>query len=164
MRLIVFLHGTVLMHSAALGRKRAERVAQVLAGDPTIRDYVGYVPVGGAVAKLRRWHDAGAVIDYLSSHKNPPDVAADELMLRKHGFPDGRVFSRAPGETYGDIAARELPDVLIEDDCESIGAHHITYPQIRPDARERIESIVVPEFGGIDHLPDNPADLLAWRP
>jgi hypothetical protein len=72
MRLIVFLHGTVLMHSAALGRKRAERVAQVLAGDPTIRDYVGYVPVGGAVAKLRRWHDAGAVIDYLSSHKNRP--------------------------------------------------------------------------------------------
>lgn len=164
MRLIVFLHGTVLMHSAALGRKRAERVAQVVAGDPTIRAYAGYVPVDGAVAKLRRWHDAGAAIDYLSSHKDRPDVAADKLVLRKHGFPDGHVFFRAPGETYGDIAARELPDVLIEDDCESIGAHHITYPQIRPDARERIKSIVVPEFGGIDHLPDNPDGLLAWRP
>jgi hypothetical protein len=42
--------------------------------------------------------------------------------------------------------------------------HHFTYPQICPEARERITSIVVPEFGGIDHLPDNPADLLVQRP
>jgi hypothetical protein len=78
MRLLVFLHGTVLMHSAALGCPRAERVAQ--------------------------------------------------------------------------------------DDCESIGARHITYPTIPAWARERIKSIVVPEFGGIGHLPDIPADLLTWDP
>jgi len=132
MRLIVFLHGTVLMRSTAVGRKRAERAAQVVAGDPATRDYAGYVPVDGAVAKLRRWHGAGAAIDYLSSHRDPADVAADKLVPRRHGFPDGRVFSRAPGETYGDLAARERPDVLVEDDCESIGAHHITCPQIPP--------------------------------
>lgn len=71
-------------------------------------------------------------------------------------FPPGRVLARQPGETYGDVAERELPDVLIEDDCESIGADQITYPQIRPDLQARIKSIVIPEFGGIDHLPDAP--------
>ena len=54
------------------------------------------------------------------------------------------------------------PDVLIEDDCEGIGPGQITYPQIPSAARARIKSIIVPEFGGIDHLPDDPQALLAW--
>ncbi len=71
--------------------------------------------------------------------------------------------AREPGESYGDVAGRELPDVLIEDDCESInGVSEITYPQIRPDLRARIKSIIVPEFGGIDHLPDSLDALLAF--
>jgi hypothetical protein len=65
MRLLVFLHGTVLMHPSALGRSREERVAQVRAG---------------------------------------------------------------------------------------------------ADLRGRIRSIVVPEFGGIDHLPDGLQDLLTFEP
>jgi len=148
MRLLVFLHGTVLIHAGGVGVTRSERVA--------------YVPVGEAVAKLRRWQDAGAVVDYLSSHRNPDDVALDALVLRTHGFPAGRVFARRPGETYGDIAGREAPDVLIEDDCESIGANQITYSQIPSAARARIKSIIIPEFGGIDRLPDDPQALLRW--
>ena len=62
------------------------------------------------------------------------------------------------------MAGREAPDVLIEDDCESIGADQITYPQIPPDVRARIKSIVVPEFGGLDHLPDSPQALLTFQP
>jgi len=164
MRLLVFLHGTVLMHSAALGMARAERVAQVRAGHPTVGDYAAYVPVGDAVATLQKWQGAGAQIDYLSSHRNPGDVAKDAFVLREHGFPAGRVLARQPGESYGDVAGREAPDVLIEDDCESIGAEHITYPQIRPDLRVHIKSIVIPEFGGLDHLPDNPQALLTYEP
>jgi hypothetical protein len=164
MRLLVFLHGTVLMHGSAAGCSRAERVAQVRSRDPSIGDYGAYIPVGDAVAKLRRWRDLGAAIDYLSSHRNPDDVALDALVLRAHAFPEGRVLARAPGETYGDVAGREAPDVLIEDDCESISADQITYPQIRPDLRTRIKSIVIPEFGGIDHLPDNPQALLTFEP
>ena len=83
-------------------------------------------------------------------------MALDALVLRTYGFPAGRVLARSPGETHGDIAGRKAPDVLIEDDCESIGAAQITYPQIAPAARTRIKSIIVPEFGGIDHLPDDP--------
>jgi hypothetical protein len=147
------------MHSGAIGVTRAERVAQVRAGHPTIGDYAAYVPLDGAVAKLHGWQDAGAQIDYLSSHRNPDDVALDAFVLRMHGFPAGRVLARQPAESYGDVAGREAPDVLIEDDCESIGANEITYPQIPPDVRTRHQSIVVPEFGGLDHLPDNPQSL-----
>ena len=71
MRLLVFLHGTVLMHAGGVGVTRAERVAQVR-------------------------------------------------------------------------------------NCESIGAAQTTYPQIPSALRARIKSIVIPEFGGINHLPDNP--------
>jgi hypothetical protein len=162
MRLLVFLHGTVLMHAGAVDVTRAERVAQVRARHPTVREYAAYVPVGDAVAKLRRWQDAGAVVDYLSSHRNPDDVALDAAVLRTYGFPSGRLLARLPGETYGDIAGREAPDVLIEDDCESIGADQITYPQIAPPLRAHIKSIIIPEFRGIDHLPDDPQALLRW--
>ena len=162
MRLLVFLHGTVLMHAGAVDVTRAERVAQVRTKHPTVREYAAYIPVGDAVAKLRCWRDAGAVVDYLSSHRNPDDVALDAAVLRTYGFPSGRLLARVPGETYGDVAGREAPDVLIEDDCESIGADQITYPQIAPPLRARIKSIIIPEFGGIDHLPDDPQALLRW--
>jgi hypothetical protein len=164
MRLLVFLHGTVLMHSSAIGVTRAERVAQVRAGHPAVGDYAAYVPVDGAVAKLQRWQDAGARIDYLSSHRNPGDAALDACVLRAHGFPAGRVLARRPAESYGDVAGREAPDVLIEDDSESTGADQITYPQMPPDVRVRIKSIVIPEFCGLDHLPDDPQPLLTFEP
>jgi hypothetical protein len=107
----------------------------VRAKHPTVREYAAYVPVGEAVTKLRRWQDAGAVVDYLSSHRNPDDVALDALVLRTHGFPAGRLFARRSGESYGDFVGREALDVLIEDDCESIRADQVTYPQIPPAAR-----------------------------
>jgi len=160
----VFLHGTVLMHPGAIGVTRAERVAQVRAGHPTVGDFAAYVPVDGAVAKLQRWQATGVQIDYLSSHRDPDDVALDAFVLRAHGFPSGRVLARQPGEGYGCVAGREAPDVLIEDDCESIGADQITYPQIPSDVGVRIKSIVIPEFGGLDHLPDDPQALLAVKP
>jgi hypothetical protein len=165
LRLLVFLHGTALMHPGAVGRTRQQRVAQVhAAADPTLHAYDAYVPVGNVVAKLRHWQQQGAQIDYLSSHRDPDDLAKDAHVLRKHGFPPGRVLARQPGQSYGDVAAGELPDILIEDDCESIGAGEITYPQIRPDLRARITSIIVPEFGGIDHLPDGLQELLTFEP
>ncbi|HET7353466.1 MAG TPA: hypothetical protein VFJ11_05380 [Gaiellaceae bacterium] len=164
--MLIFLHGTALMHPGGVDRTREERVAQARGrADPTVHDYAAYVPVGGVVAKLQRWREQSAQIDYLSSHRKPDDVAKDSFVLRKYGFPEGRILSRGPGESYGEVAAREMPDVLIEDDCESInGAGEITYPQIPADRRARVRSIIVPEFGGIDHLPDSLDALLAFDP
>jgi len=164
MRLLIFLHGTVVMHPGAIGRTREERVAQVRTGvDPALHDYTAYTPIDDAVTKLQRWRDQHAEIDYLSSHRNADDVAKDASVLRNYGFPSGRVLARQPGESYGEVAERAMPDVLIEDDCESIGADQITYPQIRPELRARIKSIIVPEFGGIDHLPDSSQALLTFE-
>ena len=109
MRLLVFLHGTVLMPRAVFGVSRAERVAQVRAKQSTAGTTGAYVLVGDAMAKLQRWHDAGAVIDYLNSHRNPDDMARDVLVLRTHGFPAPRVLARHPGESYGDVVGREAP-------------------------------------------------------
>ena len=161
MKIIVFLHGTVLMHPSGAGRTREERVCQVLDDDESVYDFAAYVPVGTAVQKLRVWNNQGAEIVYLSSHRNFEDIEKDLAVLRKHAFPQGPVYFRQEDESYGAVVARVLPDVLIEDDCESIGGiEEMTYPQIEPDVRVGIKSFVVKEFGGIDHLPDDVSELV----
>jgi hypothetical protein len=59
-------------------------------------------------------------------------------------------------EEYKDVAKRVAPDVLVEDDCESIGGEEeMTYPHISPEIQKRIRLIKIKEFGGIDHLVKN---------
>ena len=56
-----------------------------------------------------------------------------------------------------------MPDLLIEDDCRSIGGEaEMTYPHIDPGKKIFIQSIVVREFSGIDHLPDNLDELITF--
>ncbi|HLW00655.1 MAG TPA: hypothetical protein VKT82_18505 [Ktedonobacterales bacterium] len=160
MKLLIFLQGTTIMHRNATGHTRAERVQQVHAQEASVRDYAAYVPVGDAVHKLCRWSEQGAEIVYLSSHKRPDDVNKDQVVLRAYGFPAGQIAFCQEGERYQDVAERVLPDILIEDDCESIGGTiEMTYPHIRPEVQASITSIVVKEFEGIDHLPDDLATL-----
>lgn len=160
MKILVFLHGTTIMHSGAVGQTREERVRQVLDHHETLFDFASYVPVGDAVRKLHTWRQQGAEIAYLSSHKRAQDVELDKAVLQKHGFPDGEVFFRHSGEQYTDVAESVLPDILIEDDCESIGGEkEMTYPRIKSELKPRIKSIVVKEFGGIDPLPGDVSEL-----
>ncbi len=50
---------------------------------------------------------------------------------------------------------------LIEDDCESIGGEkEMTFFHLKPESKSKIKSIVVREFKGIDHLPENLSDLI----
>jgi hypothetical protein len=162
MKVAVFLHGTTIMHRSALGRAREERVRQVQQGDASVRDFASYVPAGNAASKLHTWSKQGVEIVYLSSHRRPKHVEQDQAVLGTYHFPNGQVVFRGPGETYRDVAERVLPDILIEDDCESIGGQkEMIYPQLRPELQSRITSIVVKEFEGIDHLPDDLAALSA---
>jgi hypothetical protein len=164
MKIMVFLHGTALMHRNALGRAREERVRQVIDGDESLHDFASYVPVGNVVRKLQTWRRQGAEILYLGSHRRVEDVEKDKIVLRKHGFPEGQIFFRQGGERYSDIAESVFPDILIEDDCESIGGEkEMTYPHIKPELKARIKSIVVKEFGGIDHLPDDISALILFE-
>ena len=67
---------------------------------------------------------------------------------------------RQKGEEYKDIAEKVMPNVLIEDDCESIGGmERIAITNIMPDLKKKIKSVVVKEFEGVDHLPDDSKNL-----
>jgi|SRR3989344_8574267 len=160
MKILVFLHGTLIMHKNGEGKTREERVRQVLDKDLSVFDYISYVPVGNAVKKLKFWQTQGAEILYLSSHETAEDVEKDKSVLEKYEFPRGQIFYRQNGESYKDIAEKITPDILIEDDCESIGGtKEMTITFVRPEIKKMIKSVVVKEFGGIDHLPDSIKDL-----
>ncbi len=165
MRILVFTEGTLFIGADDVNRSREQRIqavkdtlARLAAGIPI--DYSAEVPAGNAVEKLLTWRRQGAEIMYLTSRTLPDEIEDIRSVLRKFGFPEGELFFCQEGEAYKDVAERVLPDVIVEDDCESIGGEvEMTYPRIRPDIQARIKSIVVPEAGGIDHLPDDLALL-----
>ena len=162
-KILIFLHGTSIMHRNAEGLAREEAIRQVTEGDASINDYASYIPVGNAAKKLHRWKGQGARICYLSSHKNAEDLEKDKFVLKKYAFPDGQIFYRRNIEEYKDVVERirPPPDVIIEDDCESIGGKvEMVYPNLRQELKSKIKSIVVKEFGGIDYLPDRISELM----
>ena len=151
------------MHRNAKGPAREEIVKQVMEGDESIHDYASYVPIGNAAKKLQEWKGQGARICYLSSHRNSKDIQKDKFVLKKYVFPDGQIFYRRNREEYKDVVERirPLPDVIVEDDCESIGGKiEMVYPDLKPELKDKIKSIVVKEFEGIDCLPDKISALM----
>lgn len=151
------------MHKNAKGLARQEIVKQVVESEESLHDYTSHIPVGNAVKKLQDWKGQGAKICYLSSHRKATDVAEDKFVLKKYAFPDGPIFYRQNREEYKDIVERirPLPDVIVEDDCESIGGKvEMVYPNLKPELRNRINSIVVKEFEGIDNVPDRISELM----
>lgn len=177
MRILVFTEGTALMHLGGKNLSREERVHQSnLAGiqreeiylklgsktaykpaPGSVHDYSSYIPVGNVVHKLIKWKEQNASIYYLSSRRTEDELKEIKNVLNKFSFPDpDNLLYREEGENYKDVVKRFIPDVLIEDDCESIGGEvEMTYPHIRADLKAKIKSVVVKEFGGIDHLPDD---------
>ena len=148
MLIMVFLHGTATKPAGS---------------DPVGHDFINYQPAGNTVAKIKSWSSQGVQICYLTSHKNSAGVEIDKQVLTNYGFPKGEIYWRQNNEAYKDVAERVMPDILIEDDCESIGGEaEMTYPHIREDLKQKIKSIVVKEFQGIDHLPENLALLLKY--
>jgi hypothetical protein len=157
----VFLHGTAIMHAAAAGVERDERVRQVRRRDPSVPDFASYVPTPGTAAKLAAWQRHGAILVYLSSRHRQDDIRADESVIRRHEFPACPVHGRQQGEDYGPLVERLRLDVLVEDDCESIGgAAQTCAAQLSSAARRSVRCIVLPEFAGLADLPDDPAELL----
>jgi len=160
----VFLHGTAIMHASAVGLARDECAEQVRRRDPSVLDFASYVPTPGTTEKLAAWDGHGAALVDLSSHSRADDIRADESVIRRHGFPAGPVHGRQQGEDYASLAARLQLDVLVEDDCESIGgAAETCAAQLSSQGKRSPPCVVVPEFAGLARLPDNPAELLAVR-
>ena len=161
MKILIFTEGTLIMHKNARGYTREEIVKQVCDGkDPSLYEWKTYIPIGNAVKKLQTWKNQGAEILYLTSRTKSTEIEDVKRVLEKHNFPEGQLLFRQKDEEYRDVVKRVMPDILIEDDCESIGGKdEMTYTHIDPELKKRIKSIVVREFGGIDHLPDNISSL-----
>ncbi len=161
MKILIFTEGTILTSKGWIGLSRDEIIRRIRARDRSDTvDFANSVAIGDCVRKIGAWADQGAEISYLTSRRKDDEVAAIRSVLDAFRFPKGRLLFRKEGESYGDVATMELPDVLIEDDCESIGGEsEMTYPQLSPEVKRRVKSIVVREFGGIDHLPDNVSEL-----
>lgn len=172
MKILVFLHGTTIVHKNAIGKTREEIIRQVQNQEESVRDFASHIPIGNAPEKLQKWAAQGAEIIYLSALTENKRVRGDEIVgheglkvdreiLDKYGFPRGEIYHRKQGETYADIAEKIMPDILIEDDCESIGGEkEMTYTNIKPELKPKIKQIVVREFEGIDHLPDKIEELM----
>lgn len=161
MKILVFTEGTVIMHPSAKGLTREQRVEQSKTKDRSVYDYKNHIPNGKAVEKLTSWKKQGADIYYLTSRTKPEEIEDIRLVLQRYDFPDSQnLLFRQKGEQYKDVAEKLMPDVLVEDDCESIGGEvEMTYTYIKPELKKKIKSVVVKEFGGIDHLPDNITNL-----
>lgn len=155
-KILVFTEGTILMPAAGKDVSREERVQQVRDGEKSVHDFKSYTPVGDAIKKLSTWVQNGYEIYYLTSRKTLEEITDIQNVLLNNNFPSGTLLYRQANEEYKDVAERLVPDILIEDDCESIGGEmEMTYPGIKPEIKTTIKHFPVPEFGGIDHLPAN---------
>ena len=181
MKILVFTEGTILTPKISEGLNREEVVEQskiegiqreeaalqfeskndVPVKPESVHDYSNYIPVSNAVKKLTSWKNQGMAICYLSSRRIKPEIEAIKSVLTKFKFPDfDNLYFRQQGEEYKDVAEKIMPDILIEDDCESIGGEaEMTYTHIKPELKSKIKSVVVKEFSGIDNLPDDVRDL-----
>jgi hypothetical protein len=129
MRIMVFMEGTILFHRAALNQTREAIVQQVKDKDPSTADFASYLPIGEAQKKLSLWRKQGHQIQYLTSRKKPNEIETIKEILTKYGFPEGLFFHRSSNEEYHEVVEKNIPDVLIEDDCESIGGVRARAPQ-----------------------------------
>lgn len=141
MKILVFVEGTILMHSA----------------EDKIKDFASYVPIGDAAKKIETWVETGAEISYLTSRIKFLEIKQIKDVLKKFNFPGDTVHARQEGENYKKVVEEIMPDVLVEDDCKSLGGADVTTIHLNKELG--INGIVVPEFAGIDFLPDDPNEL-----
>ncbi|MFH2019795.1 MAG: hypothetical protein ABIJ34_00115 [archaeon] len=165
MRILIFTEGTILMHKNAEGYTREEIVKQSkgiigLFKDQSVHKYESYIPIGNAVKKLRNWKKCGAELLYMTSRRKTDEIEQIRAVLKIFRFPQGQLLFRQKNEEYHEIVEKVIPEILVEDDCESIGGRkEMTITNVSSKIKNIIKSIPVKEFGGIDHLPDKITEL-----
>lgn len=142
-RVMIFAEGTVLKPKSIF----------------TLYSHKSYIPIGNCVKIIEGWQSQGIDIVYCTSRKKQQ---AQEIanLLKQFCFAGTRLYYRAKGQSYKDIVEEVMPDILIEDDCKSIGGSwQMCITHIDQQFREKIKSVVIKEFKGIDHLPTNLLEL-----
>ena len=134
--IMIFVEGTILKPKSWL----------------SLYNHNAYIPIGNSVNIINFWCDGGANIIYCTSRKKKQAYDMANLLMR-FGFPGVFLAIREKKEKYKDIVENLRPDILIEDDCRSIGgAWQMCITNVSPEIKKNILSIVVPEFKGIDTL------------
>lgn len=125
-----------------------------------VHDFASYAAIGDAAKKIETWVEAGAEISYLTSRIKFLEIKQIKDVLKKFSFPGDEVHARQEGESYKKVVEEIKPDVFVEDDCKSLGGADVTTIHLNKELG--IYGIVVPEFAGIDFLPDDPNELKGY--
>jgi hypothetical protein len=126
-------------------------------------NHATYIPIGNSVSKTKEWKQQGAEILYLTSRKKMKHIKEITQILLNGSFAAGILYYREGKEKYKDIVESIKPDVLIEDNCRSIGGKwQMSITCVEAEIKSIIKSIVVKEFQGIDHLPSELSELLKY--
>ena len=161
MKILVFLQGTILIESNVVGDTREDTVRRSRERAEKRGPLGELIPIGQSPAKVTSWRNHGAEICYVTASRKAANVRRSEEALRRWSFPEGILLSRKNGESYADIAVGTKPDIIVEDDCESIGGtKEMIHPNLPESMKQSIASVVVREFEGVDSLPDDPKLLV----
>lgn len=111
-----------------------------------------YVPIGDAINIIKKWQEIGYEIIYLTSQKG-----RNAMKFAQHlddlGFVGSMVGYREKNQDYGTLIKEEQPDILIEDDCKSVGGEkNMCINQVDENLKKYIKHIKVKEFEGIDNV------------
>lgn len=146
-RIMIFTEGTILKPKSFF----------------SLYNHNSYIPIGNCVKLIKKWSEQGAEILYCTSRRNnQAEQMAD--ILRNNNFIGTKLYFRDKRQKYKDIIEQVCPDILIEDNCRSIGgAWQMCITNVSPVIKEHINSVVVEEFRGIDILPENISKLIKYK-
>ncbi len=143
-RIMIFTEGTILKPKSLF----------------SLYDYNSYIPIGNCVELIKKWSEQGAEVVYCTSRRNKQAEQMADILC-KNNFIGTKLYFRDKGQKYKDIVEMVCPDILIEDNCRSIGgAWQMCITNVSPEIKAHIKSVVVEEFKGIDMLPENISDLM----
>lgn len=112
----------------------------------------GYEPIGRAIEIVNGWQKQGYEI-YLCSYVCKRRYKYIKRIMDFYGMKYTEILCREKGERYSEIVERIKPDILIEDDCKSIGGQkEWCITNIREEIKAGIHLIIVPEYKGIDDV------------
>lgn len=112
----------------------------------------GYKPIGNAVNTVNSLYNKGHCI-FLCSYVHKTRHAFIKSVIDFYGMKYTEILCRNKGEQYSELVERVRPDILIEDDCKSIGGQkECCITNVRKEIKATIHSIIVPEFAGIDNI------------
>ena len=112
----------------------------------------GYKPIGNAVKIVNTLYEKGYEI-YLCSYVRRARYDFIKSIVDFYGMKYTEILCRNKGETYSEIVEQLKPNILIEDDCKSIGGlKECCITDVKDEIKKDIQSIIVPEFAGIDNI------------